>query len=168
MDQCECGLRHDLVELDEIAGRTRFGVTAIAAQLVAEPDKALLRPSPQRWSMLEYGAHVRDVLLTIRDRLVIGLVEDNPGFKSLWRDERVDLGLYRTDTSAEVVKELEAASAMFLRLFAAIDPASLDREVQYGYPNPTTRTLQWMGQQAVHEVEHHLGDIQENLALLSG
>ena len=116
--------------------------------------------------MLEYGAHVRDVLLTIRDRLVIGLVEDNPGFKSLWRDERVNLGLYRTDTPAAVVQELEAATAMFLRLFAEIDPASLGRVVQYGFPDSTTRTLEWMGQQAVHEVEHHLGDIQENLAQL--
>ena len=166
MDQCECGFRHETVDLDDIPGRIRFGVTAIAAQLVAEPDRSLLRPAPQRWSMLEYGAHVRDVLLTIRDRLVIGLVEDNPGFKSLWRDERVNLGLYRTDTPAAVVQELEAATAMFLRLFAEIDPASLGRVVQYGFPDSTTRTLEWMGQQAVHEVEHHLGDIQENLAQL--
>lgn len=166
MDACECGFDHDAVGLEEIAGRTRFGVTAIAAQLIAEPERALLRPSPERWSMLEYGAHVRDILLTIRDRLVIGLAEDNPDFKSLWRDERINLGLYRTDTPPEIVKELEASSSMFLRLFAEIDPASLERIVQYGFPNPTTRTLKWMSQQAVHEVEHHLGDIQENLVLL--
>ncbi len=168
MNGCECGFDHGALGLEELPGRIRFGVTAIAAQLIAEPDKAVLRPSPRRWSMLEYGAHVRDVLLTIRDRLVIGLVEDNPGFKSLWRDKRVDLGLYRTDTPAEIVKELEAASAMYLRLFAEIEPTALEREVQYGFPDPTTRTLMWMGQQAVHEVEHHLGDIHENLVLLDG
>ena len=44
--------------------------------------------------MLEYGAHVRDVLLVLRDRFVVGVVADNPGFTPMYRDERVDLGMY--------------------------------------------------------------------------
>ena len=35
--------------------------------------------------------------------------------------------------------------------------------MQYGFPDPVTRTLGWMGKQAVHEIEHHLADMEENL-----
>ena len=83
------------------------------------------------------------------------------------RDPRVDLGLYRNDRPDDVVKEMDAACAMFARLWEAIDPEALSRTVRYGYPSPTVRSLLWMGQQAVHETEHHLGDIVENGRLLA-
>lgn len=66
-----------------------------------------------------------------------------------------------------MAREVGAASAMLGRLFAGIDPALLGRTVQYGFPDPIRRTLLWMGQQVVHEVEHHLGDMQHDLRLLS-
>ena len=53
---------------------------------------------------------------------------------------------------------------MFIRLFDAIDPQLLSRTVIYGFPTPTTRSLLWMGQQVVHEIEHHRSDILQNLA----
>ena len=168
MERCDgCGFAWEAVGRDEIGPRTGAGAAAIAALLTSEPERALLRATPPRWSMVEYGAHVRDVLLTVRDRLVIGLVEDDPGFKPLYRDERVDLGLYRADTAAAVAAEVEPAAAMFARLFEAIEPALLERKVEYGFPAPATRTLLWMGQQAVHETEHHLRDIEEGLALVA-
>jgi hypothetical protein len=108
------------------------------------------------------------VFLTIRDRLVIGLVEDDPGFKPMYRDERVDRGLYASDTPADVANELDSAMAMFVRLFEAIDDGQLDRTVRYGFPDPQPRTLRWMGVQAVHESEHHHADIVENLAAFGG
>ncbi len=39
----------------------------------------------------------------------------------------------------------------------------LDRIVHYGFPDLLRRTLLWMAQQVVHETEHHLADITENL-----
>jgi DNA-binding helix-hairpin-helix protein with protein kinase domain len=39
--------------------------------------------------------------------------------------------------------------------------------VQYGFPEPAPRTLLWMGLQAIHEAEHHYGDVRENLAQVS-
>lgn len=168
MERCDgCGFVWEAVERDEIGPRAVAGAAAVTALLTSEPDRALLRPTPQRWSMVEYGAHVRDVLLTVRDRLVIGLVEDDPGFKPLYRDERVDLGLYRADTVADVAAEIGPAAAMFARLFEAIEPEALVRTVQYGFPAPATRTLLWMGQQAVHETEHHLHDMEEGRALVA-
>ena len=169
MEQCpDCGFAWETVSREAIAGRVDTGTATIAEMLAGDPDRAGIRPSPERWSGTEYAAHVRDVLLTLRDRFVIGIVEDVPRFTPMYRDERVALGLYSSDTAGAVADELRSATAMFSRLFEAVDPAQLTREVLYGVPTPTRRTLLWMGQQAVHEVEHHGSDIAENLRLVAG
>ena len=169
MERCEdCGFAWETVSRDAIAGRIESGAAAISQLLAGNPDGVGVRPSQERWSATEYAAHVRDVLLTLRDRLVLGIVEDVPTFNPMYRDERVSLGLYRSDTAGAVVAELGAAAAMFIRLFEEIDPALLTREVMYGTPTAVRRSLLWMGQQVVHEVEHHGGDIAENLRLVAG
>jgi hypothetical protein len=169
VEQCEeCGFAWDTVSREEIGRRVDAGTATIAGLLAGDPDRAGVRPSPRRWSAIEYAAHVRDVLITLRDRLVIGLVEDVPSFKPMYRDERVDLGLYRSDTVEAVAVELRAAAAMFIRLFDAIDPQQLTRSVHYGYPDPAERSLLWIGQQAVHEVEHHSSDVAEDLRHVAG
>jgi DinB superfamily len=160
-----CGFAWEAVDREQIGRRVDAGTAEIAALISADADRSAVRPTAQRWSATQYAAHVRDVLSTIRDRLVIGLVEDDPSFKPMYRDERVDLGLYDGDPADAVAGELRSASAMFIRLFDAIDPQLLGRTVQYGVPSPVQRSLLWMGQQAVHEVEHHGADVAENLRI---
>ena len=168
METCdECGYEYDPATYGQITSRVSAAAWAAADELRTHPTGATQRQVADRWSALEYGAHIRDVLLTIRDRMVIGLVEDNPDFKPMYRDERFTLGLCRADTAGEVALELEAAAAMFGRLFDAIDPSGLDRPVRYGFPNPVPRTVLWMGLQAVHEAEHHLADLRANLTRTS-
>ena len=164
VETCEdCGFAWEAVPHDQIGTRVVSAAVTIADLLrAASGEAAGQRPEPDRWSMTEYGAHVRDVLLTLRDRCVIGLVEDDPGFAPMYREERVTLGLYRHDNPSAVAAELEASAAMFVRLFDAIADDALDRPVRYGFPDPMPRTIRWMGQQAVHETEHHRADIEEN------
>lgn len=169
MESCDvCGFVWESVERAEVAGRATAAADAIAALTLADPDRAVRRPSPERWSAVEYAAHVRDVLMTLRDRIVIGLVEDHPGFKPLYREERIDLGLYRADTPDVVATELVAAAGMFARLFEAVEPGQLSRTVEFGYPTVASRTLLWVAQQAVHEAEHHLADVAEDLSAPRG
>ncbi len=167
--RCEvCGFDFEQVGQLTIGPRVIRSAGAIAALITERPELGSLRPSPERWSVNEYAAHVRDVFILIRDRLVVGLVEENPGFKPGYKDERLALGLYAADTAAALANELPPAAAMFTRLFDAIDLTHLMRPVQYGFPDPSEQTLLWMGRQAVHESEHHHLDIIENLRLLSG
>lgn len=170
METCEdCGFAWERVADAEIGPRISRAAAAMAHELSTAAQEAVgRRPSPDRWSALEYAAHARDVMVLLRDRLVVGLVEDHPSFTPGYRDERLTLGLYRADTAAAVAPEVAAAATMFVRLFDAIDPASLGCTVAFGYPDPTTRTLRWMGQQVVHETEHHLGDVVEVLGLVGG
>src|SRR5215211_3596732 len=81
-----CGFEWDAVSAGELA--PRLAATAQAFVEVLGGDRALVsaRPEPERWSALEYGAHVRDVLFNIRDRIFVGLVEDNPVTKPMYRE----------------------------------------------------------------------------------
>jgi ketosteroid isomerase-like protein len=161
----DCGFVWVDVPVDEIGPRIVRGVDAIAAVLRAgPPDAVARRPAPGVWSALEYGAHVRDVLMNIRDRVVVGLAEDTPSFKPLHRDVRVDAGLYRDDRPDVVATELEVVAALFVRMLAVLTPDQLARPVVYAYPAEQERTILWMTRQVVHEVEHHLGDVTRGIA----
>ena len=127
MQYCACGFTDDSIGIDEIAARSLAAVSQINDALRGNPNVALQRPAVDRWSMVEYAAHTRDVLITIRDRTVAGLIENNPSFTPMYRDERIELGLYATDSARDVDDEIVAAQTMFSRLFLQIDPASLDR-----------------------------------------
>src|SRR6476620_4068914 len=97
MERCEdCGFEWESIPASEVGERTRQGALRIAELLQA--DGVVQRSEPNRWSSLEYAAHVRDVLLSLRDRIVVALVEDDPDFKPMYRDQRVGFGLYATDT----------------------------------------------------------------------
>ena len=36
----------------------------------------------------------------------------------------------------------------------------IERPIFYGWPREATRTLRWVGAQALHEAEHHLDDVR--------
>jgi DinB superfamily len=168
VETCEvCGFVWDDVADADVGHRIRTGADMLARLLRTSPDVASTRPTAGRWSMLEYGAHVRDVLLVLRDRFVVGVVTDNPGFTPLYREERVDLGMYGGEDAVALATELEVAAALLVRMVGTLTPQQLDRTCQFGYPDPSTRTLRWMAAQAVHEVEHHLSDVEENLKLVA-
>jgi len=160
-----CGFAWESVPDDEIAGRVRRGGDAVADVLLAAGGGAARRPSPERWSTLEYAAHVRDVCLHVRDRVVITLVEDSPEFKLLHPGARVDLGLYAGDDPAQVAAELRTAAGLFARTFERVRPEALGRPARTTYPTATIRPLRWLAQQVVHELEHHLDDVRENEGL---
>jgi hypothetical protein len=66
--------------LRSVGGRYR------SALVDASQPGALLRarPKPDVWSPLEYACHVRDVLLTQRERVLLALVEDQPTFAPMY------------------------------------------------------------------------------------
>lgn len=140
LDQCEvCGFAWHTLSSDEVAPRLR---TATASWLVAlDTDTALLasRPAPERWSGLEYASHVRDVLLSIRERIILACVEDVPVATALYREERVALGLYDHDEIVELRDELLTASRLFVKTFLALADPYADRELIFSKASPTVR-----------------------------
>jgi len=126
-----------------------------------------VRPSPERWSILEYGGHLRDVLLSIRERVILASVVDVPTGTPIYRDERIDLGFYAEDTMQEVANELEVSTLLFAKTVKTL-PAHFDtRELVYSSRTPLAVTISSTFSNAVHECEHHLGDATDNVAMLN-
>jgi S-DNA-T family DNA segregation ATPase FtsK/SpoIIIE len=170
MDRCDsCQFLYADVDTQALPGRlAAFGPRYQALlcppdQLAAWPDLLRTRPEADVWSALEYACHVRDVFLVQRDRLYIALVEDTPGFPQMYRDHRVTLARYNAQDPEEVAMQLAMAARLIAQAFAALDPGQFQRRCRYNYPAPAERSLLWVGQNAVHEGEHHLHDVEEVL-----
>jgi hypothetical protein len=165
---CEvCGFEWAVVDPSEVSARVEAASASIADLLTQSPSINRLRPEEGRWSCHEYAAHVRDVLLTIRDRLVLTAIEDTPTPPMLHRDERVALGLYDRESDRQVIDSLRAATELFATTFDVLAVEHAERTLYYSALFGGVRTFAWTGAQAVHECEHHLSDVRENVERLA-
>jgi hypothetical protein len=166
MDRCdECGFVYEEHDKMSVVSEIRDLGPRFTAVLVPDrtefPDRDRLtrRPSADVWSAVEYGCHVRDMLLTQRERLFQALVEDEPSFVPMYRDPRALLARYGDESPEQVAAEICFAARLAAWAFEGLDASSWTRTCTYNYPVPCTRTLLWLAQHIVHEGEHHLFDI---------
>ncbi|MGD1014114.1 MAG: DinB family protein [Acidimicrobiales bacterium] len=167
-DSCEgCGFRWSSITASEIPARTNEATEQFVGALLSSAPSVNARPTPDRWSILEYGGHMRDVFMSIRERIVRASIEENSVGSPIYRDERVDLGFYRFDQPDDVAIELGAMSRLFVKTFGALPPDYEKRLFTYSPISNARVTILWAGAQALHECEHHLGDVHENQRLLN-
>jgi S-DNA-T family DNA segregation ATPase FtsK/SpoIIIE len=138
------------------------GVADFVALLAAN-GSVRTRREAEEWSPLEYACHVRDVLFMQRDRLFVALVEEEPSFKPMYREERVALDRYNDQSPTEVSQQLTMAAAMFANLLRTLDQEQWTRSLVYGFPDPARRDVTWVGHHTLHEVVHHRQDITGNV-----
>jgi hypothetical protein len=159
-----CGFEWDAVTAEGVPDRLA-AIAAGFAEVLRSGDPALgERPDAETWSVVEYSAHVRDVMFNLRDRIVVGLVEDDPTPKPTYTIERIAAGLYADEVPDRLALEIDVGTALLGRTIAALDDDKLARPIFYGWPRPATRDLLWVAAQAVHEGEHHLADVQAQAA----
>jgi S-DNA-T family DNA segregation ATPase FtsK/SpoIIIE len=171
MDHCdECGFTYAdhappaiAHQIHDLAGRYR----SVLTDGVVDETRLRIRPAPGVWSPVEYGCHVRDVLLAQRERLLLALVEDEPTFVPIYRDERGALARYSDETPGQVVGEITFAADLLAWVLSGLVGVDWQRTCVYTYPEPSVRTLLWLAQNTLHEGEHHLQDI-ERAALAMG
>ena len=104
---------------------TLANAAAWQAPLTA-PDAAR-RPRPDRWSPLEYGCHVRDVLRLYAYRLGLMLTEDDPLFPNWDQDETALADRYDAQDPATVAGELAETAGTVASRFAAVEGRPVDR-----------------------------------------
>jgi hypothetical protein len=151
----------------EVSDRIKAAVSSFIEIMKEGGAKVSVRPRPDRWSILEYGGHLRDVLLSIRERVILASIVDVPTGTPIFRDERIDLGFYAEDTVKEVMNELDTAGVLFNKTVTTL-PAHFDtRELVYSSRTPLAVTISSTFSNAVHECEHHLNDAAENLAMFN-
>lgn len=165
---CEgCGFVWDGVGRADAISGINDAVAGFVGVIEKAGDAATFRPEPDRWSIVEYAAHLRDVLLSLRERIVVASVVDDAVGTPIYRDQRVALGFYSLDSVEDAADELAMAAGLISKTIAALPEGYDDRTMVYSPVTNTTVTIGWIAAQAAHEAVHHLGDVEENLARLN-
>jgi hypothetical protein len=164
----QCGFSWTPLTRARLAARMGAAVESFVDVIRGAGPHADARPSAQRWSILEYGGHLRDVILSVRERVVLASILDEPVGTPIFRDERVDLGFYAQDTASDVAVELQVATYLFLKTVATLPEHFEERGLIYSSRTPLAITIAEALLNALHECEHHLADATENRRLLSG
>jgi hypothetical protein len=139
----------------DIPAMIRANAAAWQAPLDA-PD-AVRRPRPDKWSALEYGCHVRDVLRLYDYRLGLMLTEDNPLYPNWDQDETAIADRYDTQDPATVAGELAAAADAIAARFAALTAAQWDRPGRRS--DGAVFTVETFARYFMHDPIHHLYDV---------
>lgn len=153
----------------DVPARLRSASAGFAAILSdADPELASRRPEPEVWSALEYTCHLRDVFLIQRDRALLAMVEDNPSFARMYRDERVGSCGYDAHPLPKVLDQLAMAAELCATVFERVDNGGWARRLTYNWPAAAAHDLAWLGRHTVHEGVHHLRDVGQVLAAVGG
>lgn len=151
---------------DAIAGINE-AVTAFIEVIEKAGEMSMVRPDPDRWSIVEYAGHLRDVLLSLRERTILSSVVENPVGQPIYREERVNLGFYSLDSVDDAADELAFAAGLFSKTIATLPDGFENRTLVYSPVSVAEVTIGWMAAQGFHEAAHHLLDVRQNLEQLS-
>jgi hypothetical protein len=164
VERCaECGFEYDLLAAEGAGAAIAEGVGRLAAIVGREASRPRERRSHDTWSPLEYGCHLRDVLLVQRERLLMARREECPSLQPMGRDERVDHDGYAEQEPGAVARQLADASLLLVNAAGRLSPDDWERTLIYNYPTPQERTLRWLVVHTGHEVHHHLLDVERQL-----
>jgi DinB family protein len=160
-DHCvECGFTYDLRDAATAGRVIRERVAEIVVILRDNMIDVRARPRPDVWSPLEYGCHLRDVLLVQRERVLAARRVNGADCGSMGREERVEHDGYIEQDRADVARQLADAATLFGNVLARLSAGDWDRTVTYHYPQTNERSLRWVAVHTAHEAQHHLQDIR--------
>ncbi|MGZ5367024.1 MAG: DinB family protein [Aeromicrobium sp.] len=151
----ECGFAAGDFPPEEIGQRVRDDLPRWQAVL-ARPD-AGVRPNDDTWSATEYACHVRDVFDLFTGRLGHMLDEDDPEFANWDHDATAIESDYASQPAATVSGELVTAGTKAAAAFDAVPADAWDRPGRRS--NGSTFTVATLGQYFLHDVVHHLHDV---------
>jgi hypothetical protein len=150
----ECGFAtHELTER-ELGARLLQAAEDLVAAL--ERPGAEQRPSPDVWSPLEYGCHVRDVCRVFAGRLHRMLTEDGPEFANWDQDATAAEDDYATQDPQVVARQLRAEARTLAGAWDAVPPDAWGR--QGSRSDGAMFTVLTLGRYLVHDPVHHVYD----------
>jgi len=125
------------------------------------------RPSPQHWSALEYGCHVRDVFVLFNERLRMMLEHDDPTYQNWDQDATAISERYNDQDPADVAPALLHAAESLAERFLTVAGEMWQRT---GTRSDGAKfTVHSFAQYLIHDPIHHLHDVhQGNRTLAAG
>lgn len=166
MDQCaECGFTYDLSRASAAGKQIGAGISEVAALLRQHAGTVSTRRQTSVWSPLEYGCHLRDVLLVQRERILAARRTDRLVCAPMGRDERVEHDGYAEQEPEDVARQVTDAALLVANVLDRLTAGDWTRILVYPFPEPHERSLRWVAIHTLHEVRHHLLDIRRQLDL---
>lgn len=158
-----CGLVNGELAARAIGAQVRDEVHAFGELLATADDDAVReRPAPDRWSALEYGVHVRDLLTVFAERIIRTLAEHDPELGWWDHEAAIEDGFANESDVGAVVDDLGRNAAKLSEALRLVTDDDWDR--------PATRrsgermTIEVQARFTLHEVVHHRTDAAEALA----
>jgi hypothetical protein len=158
----ECCFTYDLRRAPTAGDDIRAAAAEVVALLCSNGD-VRLRARPDVWSPLEYGCHLRDVLLVQRERVLAARRVDGADCVSMGREVRAEHDGYNEQDPVGVARQIADAATLFSNVLARLSADDWDRTVVYHYPQTRERSLRWVAVHTAHELQHHLLDIRRQL-----
>jgi hypothetical protein len=115
------------------------------------------RTRPDRWSTLEYAAHVRDVFRLYLGRLRLMLDTDDPLFANWDQDATAVADRYAEQDPVVVAEELVAAAEDLAAAFSAVRDDQWERPGRRS--DGATFTVETFARYMIHDPVHHLWDV---------
>ncbi|HJC28025.1 MAG TPA: DinB family protein [Candidatus Dietzia intestinipullorum] len=149
----ECGYRpHDP---EQTAERLRAAADRWH-RVLARADVAR-RPAPRVWSPLEYAGHSRDLIEVLGDRLSMMLETDDPTYDDFDGEVAVREHEYWKADPVDLARGVEAATERTLEILGRVGAEDVERPGRRG--DGYVFTVGTLCQYIVHDVEHHLWDV---------
>ena len=128
------------------------------AAVLEQPAAALrTRSRSDRWSTLEYAAHVRDVYRLYLERLTQMLEDDDPLYANWDQDETAVTDRYDAQDPVVVRAELVAAAAELADAFDAVTGSEWHRPGRRS--DGASFTVESFARYLIHDPVHHLWDV---------
>ncbi|MGV0816144.1 DinB family protein [Mycolicibacterium boenickei] len=151
----ECGFDPAIVHHTEVADRIRDDAALWVPRL--HGPGVSTRTRPDRWSILEYGCHIRDVHRIFEHRVQLMLAENDPHFPNWDQDATAVADDYGSQDPVTVSTELfEAAGAVA----DTYDQVSGDAWSRRGLrSNGSEFTVATIAIYHLHDIVHHAHDV---------
>ena len=152
----ECGFDTRAIGAGEVAALSREQGQVWERILTGRRD-VRTRPSDDRWSVLEYGCHVRDVFRLADRRVGLMVDEVDPTFVNWDQDETAIADAYGTQDPAVVAVELRDAASTLANRLDSVDGDAWRRSGTRG--DGARFTVESFARYVIHDPIHHVFDV---------
>ncbi len=153
----DCGVDVGHLAIADVAQLNRTNATAWANVLARDSAWVTTRPSPDVWSPLEYGCHVRDVFTLFLERLELMLSSDNPMFANWNPNTTAEAERYDLSDPVKVGEEILTAAEQIAARFETVTVEDLLRKGRRS--DGAEFTIESFARYEIHDPVHHLWDV---------